>query len=53
MNDKDKIAAIAMALADYEAENAHDVESYVITIQTPAYTPWNAKHLTMRRLPRK
>ncbi|GJG35882.1 MULTISPECIES: hypothetical protein [Prevotella] len=52
MENKDKniLAAIAMALYEYEGNNVHDPEPGVITIK-PKSTLWNAKFLIMTPKP--
>lgn len=42
--DKNILAAIAMALYEYQGNNVHDKESGIITIQR-RNTLWNAKFL--------
>ena len=51
MTEKEITAAIALAISDYEAEYAHDNESYIITIQKPEFNAWGQKQFTMRKRP--
>ncbi|MCH4147219.1 MAG: hypothetical protein LKG25_03905 [Prevotella sp.] len=48
--DKNIYAAIAMAIFEYQGNNAHDEEPGIITI-TPRHTLWNAKFLSVTKKP--
>ena len=48
--DKNKFAAIAMALYEYAGNNVHDNESGSITIK-PKQTLWSAKFEIMTKKP--
>lgn len=50
MKDKNIIAAIALALHEYNGNNVHDKESGVITIKE-RHTLWNAHFLQMTPKP--
>lgn len=50
-NSSEAEAAIAMALHLYLSEEAHDQESFIITIR-PHVSGWNDKSLTTRKSPR-
>lgn len=45
-------AAIAMALDRCMADEVHDQESYVVTIQNKP-TPWISRYATLRQLPER
>lgn len=45
-------AAIAMALDRCMADEVHDQESYVLTIQHKP-TPWTSRYATLRQLPER
>ncbi len=51
---EEQIAAIAMALAQYQREE-HDRESTILTINrvARAYSPWNSKIYGLRQIPEK
>ncbi len=51
-NGGDIYAAIATALHLYYNDNAHDAESFVITIKPSAGSMWSDKTQTFRKLPR-
>lgn len=48
--DKNIFAAIALALHEYQGNNAHDKEPGFICIK-PRHTLWNAKFLSMTQKP--
>lgn len=50
----EELAAISMAL-HLHLTNMHDVESEIITIETPSahYSPWAQKHLVLNKVSRK
>lgn len=48
--DKNIYAAIALALYEFQGNNAHDKESGVITIR-PKHTLWDAKQLSFTPKP--
>ncbi|WP_197018026.1 hypothetical protein [Prevotella sp. HUN102] len=48
--DKNKFAAIAMALFEYSGNNVHDIEPGIITIK-PKCTMWDAKFEIMTQKP--
>lgn len=48
--DKNIYAAIALALYEFQGNNAHDKEPSVITIK-PKYTLWDAKQLSFTQKP--
>ncbi|WP_274290141.1 hypothetical protein [Prevotella corporis] len=50
MMDKNKFAAIALALYEYAGNNVHDTEPGIITIR-PKQTLWSAKFEMMTKKP--
>ncbi len=49
--DKNVLAAIAMALYEYQGNNVHDHESGIITIEKKQ-TLWDAKFLSFTQKPK-
>lgn len=49
----DVLAAIAMALHEYQGNNVHDVESNVLTFNSNTCSTWSSKILTLREMPHR
>lgn len=47
------LAAIAMALHEYQGNNVHDVESNILTFNSNTCSTWSSKILTLRETPHR